>query len=417
MAEEEFIMWDSFSDHIMDMMKELMTQHDFADVTLISEDKRTFKAHKNILSSFSPFFKDILQVDASRTPFIFLRGISGCELQSIIHFIYFGNATFSQDRIKDLITSANILEIKGLSDFELENNHPKPKSQVEEEATKLIISEQPSINDNKEVQSPKNMETVLKDEPFIIQEQEIENRDEETLSMEELDDTVDNVIVGMDFDFPDHKKDELKTKHVHYQEVIFQHQDQNKLVNQESENRLGKIENKIEEPHLRPSKEFKCKKCDTVLKGKKALTNHMRVHKDYSCHLCDHKALTQQAYDKHMSYKHNLNFNCFMCDFKAEEHRQLKEHYELTHEGKREYKCSKCDYKGKTSIERDRHKYAMHKKENTNEQKVEYFCDKCPLQTIYKSSLRSHMLKKHLLTQSEVNESFKMIHEQPPVKR
>ena len=88
-----------------------------------------------------------------------------------------------------------------------------------------------------------------------------------------------------------------------------------------------------------------------------------------------------------------------MCDFKAEEHRQLKEHYELTHEGKREYKCSKCDYKGKTIIERNRHKYAMHKKENTSKQKVQYFCDKCPYQTFYKSSLKSHMVKKHILTQ------------------
>lgn len=381
MGEEENIMWNSFSDHVMDMMKELMTQHDFADVTLISEDKRTFKAHKNILSAFSPFFKDILQVDASRTPLIFLKGVTGIELQSILNFIYLGNATSSHDRINDLILSANILEIKGLGDFELENKdhyHPLESQVVEEETTTVIISEDPELS--------------MKDKPFIIPEEKVKNTDDdETHAKDKFDDTVNNVIIGMDFDFSDHVNTNTE----------FPSQDQspealNGPVLKESEiKETGSIRNvpgiknndKIEGPDSKSGKEFKCKKCDKVLKSKKFLSQHMRVHKDYSCHLCDHKALTQQAYDKHMSYKHNLNFNCFLCDFKAEEHWQLREHYESTHEGKKEYKCTKCDYTCKTSTDLGHHKITCVRNKIN--------CDKCPFQTSYMTTLRKHVMHKH----------------------
>ena len=391
MGEEEYIMWNSFSDHVMDMMKELMNQHDFADVTLISEDKKTFKAHRNILSAFSPFFKDILQVDASRTPLIFLKGVGGIELQSILHFIYLGNATFSHDRINDLILSANILEIKGLSDFELENKdhyNPLESQVIEEENATVVISEDPK-------------ELSMKDKPCIIPEEKVKNTDDdETHARDTFDDTVDNVIVGMDFNFSDHVNPKTQ----------FPTQDQspealNGPVEKESDIKetgnnkiVPGIKNnyKTEGPNSKSGKEVKCKKCDKVLKSKKVLSQHMRVHKDYSCHLCDHKALTQQAYDKHMSYKHNLNFNCFMCDFKAEEHRQLREHYESTHEGKKEYKCTKCDYTCKTSTDLGHHKITCTKN------KIK--CDMCPFQASFMTTLRKHMMHKHVLPQSEVNE-------------
>ena len=43
--------WDAYSEHLREMMKELMMNGDFEDVTLVSEDKKHFKAHKNILSA------------------------------------------------------------------------------------------------------------------------------------------------------------------------------------------------------------------------------------------------------------------------------------------------------------------------------------------------------------------------------
>ena len=41
------------------MMKDLMMNEDFADVTLVTEDKKHIKAHASILSSCSSMFKDV----------------------------------------------------------------------------------------------------------------------------------------------------------------------------------------------------------------------------------------------------------------------------------------------------------------------------------------------------------------------
>ena len=45
----------------MSMMKELMINEDFSDVTLITEDKKQIKANINILSASGPVLKDILK--------------------------------------------------------------------------------------------------------------------------------------------------------------------------------------------------------------------------------------------------------------------------------------------------------------------------------------------------------------------
>ena len=54
--------WQTYSDHLRGMMQEMMTSEDFADVTLVCDDKKTVRAHKNILSACSTVFKDILQL-------------------------------------------------------------------------------------------------------------------------------------------------------------------------------------------------------------------------------------------------------------------------------------------------------------------------------------------------------------------
>ena len=58
-----------------------MTTSDFADVTLVTDDKHQIRAHRNILSACSPVFKSILQIDSNNTnPIIFLRGIQNSEM-------------------------------------------------------------------------------------------------------------------------------------------------------------------------------------------------------------------------------------------------------------------------------------------------------------------------------------------------
>ena len=63
MHQEKYsIKWHTYSDHLKTMMKELMMNEDFNDVTFVTEDKKQIRANVNILSACSPVSKDILCV-------------------------------------------------------------------------------------------------------------------------------------------------------------------------------------------------------------------------------------------------------------------------------------------------------------------------------------------------------------------
>ena len=51
----------SYQDHLMAMMQEIMTSKDLADVSLITDDKKTLKAHRSFV------FKNILQIETNKT--------------------------------------------------------------------------------------------------------------------------------------------------------------------------------------------------------------------------------------------------------------------------------------------------------------------------------------------------------------
>ena len=106
--------WQTYSEHLRGMMSQMMTTTEFADVTLVSEDRKYIKAHRNILSACSPVLKDILSMDKNSSTFIYLRGIQYSELECILHYFYLGEATLSNERINEFLAVAKILEIKSL---------------------------------------------------------------------------------------------------------------------------------------------------------------------------------------------------------------------------------------------------------------------------------------------------------------
>ena len=64
MREEKYTLnWHTYSDHLRDILKEMSSDDSFADVTLVTDDKKQMKAHKNILSASSSVFKEILQIN------------------------------------------------------------------------------------------------------------------------------------------------------------------------------------------------------------------------------------------------------------------------------------------------------------------------------------------------------------------
>ena len=94
-------------------MKEMMTSRDFADVTLVCDDKKKIRAHKNILAACSPVFKEIFQIANSSV--VYLKGINFSEMDSILQFIYLGEARCYEERMNNFFEAGKSLGIKELN--------------------------------------------------------------------------------------------------------------------------------------------------------------------------------------------------------------------------------------------------------------------------------------------------------------
>ena len=107
--------WHTYSDHLREMLHEMMKSNELTDVTLISDDKKQFKAHKIVLSACSSVFKSIINDLPQNSSVIYLRGIQHQEMESILEFMYLGVATFYQERMNEFLNVAKNLEIKEIS--------------------------------------------------------------------------------------------------------------------------------------------------------------------------------------------------------------------------------------------------------------------------------------------------------------
>ena len=107
-----FLNWNSYSNHLRSTLHSMLETGDFSDVTLVSEDRKQFRAHRNILAASSPIFRDLLQIQQGNQAVFFLKGVQGSDLESVLQFLYFGEATLYENRINAFLNVSNILEIK-----------------------------------------------------------------------------------------------------------------------------------------------------------------------------------------------------------------------------------------------------------------------------------------------------------------
>ena len=114
MSEKFALKWNDFQSHWSRSLSELQKDTDFADVTLISEDKVKFSAHRLLLSSCSNVFKFILKENNQVNPLLYLGGVSSINLGFILDYMYCGEVKLYQEQLDGFLESAKKLEIEGL---------------------------------------------------------------------------------------------------------------------------------------------------------------------------------------------------------------------------------------------------------------------------------------------------------------
>merc|ERR1719342_777295 len=105
MGEKFNLTWHTFSSHGKDLFRNLIETQEYTDVTLISDDHHQYRVHKFILSACSTAFRKILTSNPLNSS-IYLRGIHHEELESLLQFIYLGEATFYQERMNEFLNVA-----------------------------------------------------------------------------------------------------------------------------------------------------------------------------------------------------------------------------------------------------------------------------------------------------------------------
>ena len=115
MMGEYLLSKDDFSSFMKNVYKNLLNVTDFADVTLACSNNKWIKAHKVILSGSSNFFRNLFLGNLHQHPFVYLKGISIEDLQSVLQFIYLGETRVEKDRVEAFLDTAKELQVEGLT--------------------------------------------------------------------------------------------------------------------------------------------------------------------------------------------------------------------------------------------------------------------------------------------------------------
>lgn len=315
--DQEFnLVWNEFTNFTTETLKDLLQDKCFTDVTLVCNGGRQVGAHKAILSACSPFFRQILLNNPHSNPLIYLQGISYQDLDTIIRFIYLGEAQLPQKDLETFLKASEALKIKGLNtqgkydtDKEAKCNPPKIKKIKTE-----LVNGYSDIRDNTTCEEAAVTPVVYS---------EIEDIGNSSLAALETDDPFSSIVKQEALDSYDMSPIDPNKKWFYCDKCDYK--------------ASYSVSVKYHHQTVHEGLRFDCDQCDAYFTRKESLKTHKRsIHEGirYPCDLCDYKATETGALRKHKTSQHGLigvKFFCHLCAFGAKTDMQLKLHMASKH--------------------------------------------------------------------------------------
>ena len=358
--------WHTFMTYGRDLFKELMDTHIIdSDVTLVSDDQHQFNVHKFILSACSSVLKNILENNPQNT-LIYLRGVHHEELESVLHFLYTGKATFNKERINEFLGVANDLDIKCIK----ENVETDKVNSWDSFFNEKVMSSKESAN---------------------IEEIEITNIEDEVPSKntnfdEEILFKHTNIVEAIALN-KSKNEDTVPKDNFDINESLSPINENNgKLVENKSSNKLKRKYRKSKHE----GNKYKCQQCDFQAEYYCRLQRHVIKHEGYKyqCQQCDYITSQTTTLRKHVQSDHEgIRYQCQKCDYQATQIGGLRRHEQSSHEGIR-YPCQECDYQA-TRL------YSLKKHMQYKHEGIKYPCNYCDHQATMTFSLKKHIQIKH----------------------
>merc|ERR1712129_188796 len=278
--------WDKFQAWAAESVRRLTEDKDYADITLVSEDLKEFKAHRIILISSSPFFETVFKSLSSPNPLLYLKGINSGILSKLLIFIYEGEVNIPENLASGFLVAAQDLQIKGKEKLE----HTLPPSDSNSLAVK---------NDGEDYRLSEYCETF-----------EFDNAYGE--AMKEINGVMSNMVSPLEqFICPEELCDKAFKTRPH-------------------------LENHIRRIHI-GDLTFPCDFCSKKFHSKREVDSHViyahTSEKSVGCPQCDKKFKTMRDTNIHIKGVHLklTPFCCQFCDMKFSQNSNMHSHMKRSH--------------------------------------------------------------------------------------
>lgn len=158
--------WNNYVSHVTEAFNALRFENDLVDVTLCCDGGK-IKAHRMLLSACSNYFRQIFKENPCQHPVIIFRNFKYEDLNAIINFMYHGEVNIFQEQLESFLITAELLEVKGLTD------------NIEEDSAKsqIRLSENTSLDLSSKSSKYEDIAPVQSDEPINLAPVQ-SNRDE-----------------------------------------------------------------------------------------------------------------------------------------------------------------------------------------------------------------------------------------------
>ena len=267
--------WDDFGSNVGEYFRKLREDQRLFDVTLATEDGQEIKAHKIVLSAGSDFFNNIFLRNNHPNMYIFLNGVSKHQLDQVTDFLYYGEASMTQEEMKHFLETAKLLQVRGLQgDIQSIGQYNQNEVKTEFDSSKSSY-----------------------EEPFSASQETIVD------SFNSLDDLTNDTL-----------------------------NDQRPGINEnlELDRQVADMIEKTEEG------KWKCKVCGRIALQKNISMNHAETHikgLSFTCPMCSKACSTRQNLRDHISGNHTGGtFSCNICsktDMNRKEYHNHNRHHKL----------------------------------------------------------------------------------------
>ena len=395
-----FVSKDDFETSAANTLRMLWNYQDFKYVTLVTVDNQQIRAHKVIISSFSPFFRNILRNPHDNH--IYLKDIRLKELEMVIKFMYQGQCIVEQYQLENFLAAAKYLEViqfigevnitfedviddkthqsevaSSYTDLDYFKLNMSPQRQGD--TTLLSDDYNAVLNTNRDIDHLKQSKPKEMRYDCIQGERTFTQQD--NLSVQRLYKGVRCDQCGKQFSKHSNMIKHRKSKH---ERVIY---NCNQCENKYASNKSLTIHKKSKHEGVR----YDCDKCGSSFMQKADMGKHKKSKHEgvrYECEQCDINFIRKSGLIRHNKSIHDgVRYECDHCEDKFTHKRAVEKHKKFKHEGV-SYDCDQCGNKYAKNQSLTIHKQSKHEGNM-------YYCDKCDDSFMQKCHLTAHKESKH----------------------